>query len=173
MTATTNPPDAQAHAEVTAFATIGAISLAHLLNDMMQSLLPAIYPVLKESFSLDFTQIGIITLAFNITASLLQPAVGLYTDRHPKPFSLTIGMGLTLCGLLALASAPTYPLLVAGRKLDDVLPPAWRDACAQLAERVRAEPQILHQVTLETGTLRLTPIESFDPPRHLLVFEPR
>ncbi|MCA9524309.1 MAG: response regulator [Myxococcales bacterium] len=62
---------------------------------------------------------------------------------------------------------------LAGRKLDDVLPPAWRDACAQLAERVRAEPQILHQVTLETGTLRLTPIESFDPPRHLLVFEPR
>jgi len=117
VTAATNPPETHSHAEVTAFATIGAISLAHLLNDMMQSLLPAIYPVLKESFSLDFTQIGIITLAFNVTASLLQPAVGLYTDRHPKPFSLTIGMGLTLCGLLALASAPTYPLLVAGAAL--------------------------------------------------------
>ena len=81
---------------------------------MIQSLLPAIYPVLKDSFALDFTQIGIITLAFNITASLLQPVVGLYTDRRPLPFSLTIGMGTTLCGLLVLAWAPTYPMLVLG-----------------------------------------------------------
>ena len=103
--------------EATAIATLAAISLAHFLNDMIQSLLPAIYPVLKDSFALDFTQIGIITLAFNITASLLQPVVGLYTDRYPKPFSLTIGMGLTLCGLLVLSWAPTYPLLVAGAAL--------------------------------------------------------
>ncbi|HET7717568.1 MAG TPA: MFS transporter [Bauldia sp.] len=100
--------------ETTAVATLAAISLAHFLNDMIQSLLSAIYPVLKASFALDFTQIGIITLAFNITASLLQPVVGLYTDRYPKPFSLTIGMGLTLCGLLVLAAAPTYPVLVGG-----------------------------------------------------------
>ncbi|MCB1513062.1 MAG: MFS transporter, partial [Hyphomicrobiaceae bacterium] len=117
MTATTPAAGPAGVPEATAIATIGAISLAHCLNDMMQSLVPAIYPVLKESFALDFTQIGIITLAFNITASLLQPAVGLYTDRYPMPFSLTIGMGLTLLGLLALASAPTYPLLVAGAAL--------------------------------------------------------
>ena len=74
-------------------------------------------PGAEGIFALDFAQIGIITLAFKITASLLQPAVGLYTDRYPKPYSLTIGMGLTLCGLLVLAAAPTYPLLVAGAAL--------------------------------------------------------
>lgn len=114
MTLTNRSAGLTGPAEATAVATLVAISLAHFLNDMMQSLIPAIYPMLKESFALDFTQIGIITLAFNFTASLLQPVVGLYTDRRPLPFSLTIGMGLTLCGLLALASAPTYPLLVLG-----------------------------------------------------------
>ncbi len=101
-------------AEATALATLAAISLAHCLNDMIQSLIPAIYPVLKDSFALDFTQIGIITLAFNTTASLLQPVVGLYTDKRPLPFSLTIGMGTTLLGLLVLANAPTYLMLVIG-----------------------------------------------------------
>jgi FSR family fosmidomycin resistance protein-like MFS transporter len=104
-------------AETTAVATLGAISLAHCLNDMIQSLIPAIYPVLKDSFALDFTQIGIITLAFNTTASLLQPVVGLYTDKRPLPFSLTLGMGTTLCGLLVLAFAHTYGMLVAGAAL--------------------------------------------------------
>jgi len=104
-------------AETTAVATLGAISLAHCLNDMIQSLIPAIYPVLKDSFALDFTQIGLITLAFNTTASLLQPVVGLYTDKRPLPFSLTIGMGTTLCGLLVLAFAHTYGMLVAGAAL--------------------------------------------------------
>lgn len=104
-------------AETTAVATLGAISLAHCLNDMIQSLIPAIYPVLKDSFALDFTQIGIITLAFNTTASLLQPVVGLYTDKRPLPFSLTVGMGTTLCGLLVLAFAHTYLMLVAGAAL--------------------------------------------------------
>ncbi len=104
-------------AEVTAVATLAAISLAHFLNDMIQSLLPAIYPLLKESFALDFTQIGLITLTFQLTASLLQPVVGLYTDRWPKPYSLTIGMGLSLSGLLLLAAAPTYPVLVMGAGL--------------------------------------------------------
>ena len=101
-------------AEATAMATLVAISVSHFLNDMIQSLIPAIYPVLKDSFALDFTQIGLITLAFNITASLLQPLVGLYTDRRPLPFSLTIGMGITLSGLLVLASADVYALLVLG-----------------------------------------------------------
>ena len=86
MTLTTRNADLAGPVEVTAVATLAAISLAHFLNDMIQSLLPAIYPVLKDSFALDFTQIGIITLAFNITASLLQPVVGLYTDRRPCPF---------------------------------------------------------------------------------------
>lgn len=92
---------------------LGAISVAHFMNDMLQSLIPAIYPQLKESFSLSFTQIGLITLTYQITASLLQPAVGLYTDHHPKPYSLSIGMGFTLLGLLLLSSAPSYGLLLA------------------------------------------------------------
>ena len=79
---------ASAHAEKTGFGVIGAISFAHFLNDMMQSLILAIYPLLKGNFHLDFTQIGLITLTYQITASLLQPMVGLYTDQHPKPYSL-------------------------------------------------------------------------------------
>ncbi len=77
----------------TAFAVLVALSVSHLLNDTVQSLIAAVYPVLKDSYALTFTQIGLITLAFQLTASLLQPLVGLYTDRRPLPFSLAIGMG--------------------------------------------------------------------------------
>ncbi|MFH0998778.1 MAG: MFS transporter [Pseudomonadota bacterium] len=98
--------------ESTAFKVLGAIGFSHLLNDMIQSLLPAIYPLLKSTFFLNFTQIGLITLTFQITASLLQPVVGLYTDHHPKPYSLSIGMGCTLTGLIILAYAPNYGILL-------------------------------------------------------------
>src|SRR5918993_3398707 len=74
---------------------LAAISFSHLLNDLIQSLIPAIYPILKSAFQLDFAQIGLITLTFQLTASLLQPLVGLYTDRRPSPFSLVVGMGFT------------------------------------------------------------------------------
>jgi MFS transporter, FSR family, fosmidomycin resistance protein len=96
----------------TAYAVLFAISLCHLLNDMMQALLPALYPVLKSGFDLDFGQIGLITLTFQLTASLLQPAVGLYTDRRPQPYSLVAGMALSLAGLLVLSIAPSYRLLL-------------------------------------------------------------
>ncbi len=89
-----------------------AISFSHFLNDLIQSLIPAIYPLLKDGFQLSFTQIGLITLTFQMSASLLQPAVGYYTDRHPQPYSLTWGMGCTLLGLIALALAPSYGLLL-------------------------------------------------------------
>ncbi|WP_112662643.1 MFS transporter [Microvirga flavescens] len=89
-----------------------AISFSHLLNDLIQSLIPAIYPVLKDAFHLDFGQIGLITLTFQLTASLLQPLVGYYTDLKPKPFSLIIGMGFTLIGLLTLSRAGSYPVLL-------------------------------------------------------------
>jgi len=99
-----------------AFAVLFSISFCHLLNDMMQALLPAMYPMLKTSFGLDFGQIGLITLTFQLTASLLQPLIGLYTDHHPKPYSLMSGMGFTLIGLLFLSVTRTYPglLLSAG-----------------------------------------------------------
>jgi FSR family fosmidomycin resistance protein-like MFS transporter len=96
----------------TAFAVIAALSASHLLNDTVQSLLPAIYPILKESYVLSYGQIGLITLTFQLTASLLQPLVGLYTDRRPLPFSLAIGMGVSLAGLLMLAAADSFPLIL-------------------------------------------------------------
>ena len=89
----------------TAMAVLGALSFCHLLNDMMQSLLPAIYPILKTGLHLDFGQIGLITFIYQVTASLLQPVIGLYTDRRPKPYSLAVGMGFTLTGLLLLSVA--------------------------------------------------------------------
>ncbi|MEO7149422.1 MAG: MFS transporter [Rhodanobacteraceae bacterium] len=96
----------------TAFAVLGAISFSHLLNDMIQSLILAIYPLLKASFDLSFVQVGLITLSFQLTASLLQPVVGLYTDKRPMPYSLPIGMSFTLGGLLLLAAATTFPMLL-------------------------------------------------------------
>lgn len=96
----------------TAFKVLGAISVAHLMNDMIQSILLAIYPMLKDSFSLSFAQIGMITLVYQLAASLLQPFIGLYTDRHPKPYSLPVGMGFTLVGLLILSVAPSFGWLL-------------------------------------------------------------
>jgi len=100
-------PAAQA-AGGTTFAVILSLSFCHFLNDMMQSLVPALYPILKESYGLDFGQVGMITLAFQFTASLFQPAVGLVTDKHPQPYSLAVGMGSTLIGLLLMAHASSY-----------------------------------------------------------------
>jgi MFS transporter, FSR family, fosmidomycin resistance protein len=91
-----------------ALGTLGALSASHLINDMMQSLILALYPVLKGTFALSFAQIGFITLTYQLTASLFQPMIGLYTDRRPTPYSLPFGMASTLCGLLLLAFAPNY-----------------------------------------------------------------
>ena len=88
------------------------LCFSHLLNDTIQSLIPAIYPVLKTTFRLDFGQIGLITLTFQLTSSLLQPLVGTYTDHKPKPFSLAIGMGVSLCGLLLLSRAWDYAVVL-------------------------------------------------------------
>ena len=96
----------------TVFTIIAAISFCHLLNDMMQSMLTALYPMLKQTYGLDFRQIGLLTLTFQVTASLLQPLVGFYTDRRPQPYSLSIGMSSTLVGLILLAFARHYGLLL-------------------------------------------------------------
>ncbi|HEY9595186.1 MAG TPA: MFS transporter [Spirochaetia bacterium] len=94
------------------YAILLAISVSHLVNDSLQSLIPAIYPVVKGSFNLSFGQIGLITLTYQLTASLLQPLVGAFTDRRPLPYSLAIGMGFTLVGLALLAVANSYGLLL-------------------------------------------------------------
>ncbi|MDQ3199177.1 MAG: MFS transporter, partial [Verrucomicrobiota bacterium] len=101
----------------TVLAVLFAISFSHLLNDTIQSLIPAIYPLLKTSFHLSFVQVGLITLAFQMTASILQPFVGWYTDRRPKPYSLAIGMGFTLAGLILLSRATHYGMVVGAAAL--------------------------------------------------------
>jgi FSR family fosmidomycin resistance protein-like MFS transporter len=101
----------------TVYSVLGAISFSHLLNDMIQSLILAIYPMLKDNFSLSFGQIGLITLTYQITASLLQPLVGIYTDKHPKPYSLPVGMGFTLAGLLLMSVAPSFGVLLVAAAL--------------------------------------------------------
>jgi FSR family fosmidomycin resistance protein-like MFS transporter len=96
----------------THFGMIGAVSFVHMLNDMMQSVIVTIYPLLKHEFALSFIQIGLITMTFQVTASILQPVVGMVTDKKPLPYSLPIGMCFTLAGLLLISVAPTYPILL-------------------------------------------------------------
>lgn len=95
-----------------AFRIVGAAAFAHLLNDLIQALLPSVYPMLKTQFSLSFGQIGGIALAYQVTASLLQPWIGLYTDKHPKPYLLPAGMTMTLAGIAMLSLAGSYPMLI-------------------------------------------------------------
>jgi FSR family fosmidomycin resistance protein-like MFS transporter len=101
----------------TAFAVLAGVSVSHLLNDTIQSLLPALYPMFKETFALSFAQVGLLTLSLLLTASLLQPFVGLYTDRRPMPYSLVAGMSVSLVGLLLLSIATTFGVLVAAAGL--------------------------------------------------------
>ncbi|WP_316848247.1 MFS transporter [Pedobacter psychrodurus] len=99
--------------EKTVFPILFALSFSHLLNDTIQSLIPAIYPIIKTSYHLSFSQIGLITLTFQLAASLLQPFVGLYTDKKPQPYSLATGMGFTLIGLVSLSqSTHFYTILI-------------------------------------------------------------
>jgi len=96
---------------------LGALSVSHLVNDTMQSLLVSVYPMLKGEFTLDFWQLGLITLSFDLSASLLQPLIGMYTDRHPKPRAASVGVGLSFLGLLTLAYAHRYETLLAAAAL--------------------------------------------------------
>src|SRR5476651_226415 len=101
----------------TRFNLLGALSFSHFLNDMMQSLIVSIYPLLKGEFHLSFVQIGTITLTYQACASLLQPLIGVYTDKHPKPYSLSAGMCFTLIGMVTLAFAPSYGSVLAAAAL--------------------------------------------------------
>lgn len=98
--------------EKTVFPILFALSFSHLLNDTIQSLIPAIYPIVKADYNLSFSQIGLITLSFQLAASLLQPVVGLYTDKKPQPFSLAIGMAFTLCGLIVLSLSNSFHVIL-------------------------------------------------------------
>lgn len=103
---------AQQAAQQTVFSILIALSFTHFLNDTLQSLIPAMYPLVRESLNLNFTQVGLITLTFQMSASILQPLVGMYTDKRPQPFSLAIGMAFTLIGLVSLSFAHSLPMVL-------------------------------------------------------------
>lgn len=140
----------------TATKVLFALSVSHLLNDTIQSLLPSIYPMLKDSFQLSFAQIGFITLAYQSTASLLQPVVGVYTDRRPKPYSLAIGMGFTLAGIVMVAFAPSFHALLFAAALvgtgSSVFHPEASRVAHMAAGHRRGFAQALFQVGGNFGT---------------------
>jgi FSR family fosmidomycin resistance protein-like MFS transporter len=104
--------DSKLLVQKTVFGVLFAISFSHLLNDMIQSIITSVYPLLKQHFALNFTQIGLITFTFQVTASLLQPFVGFFTDRKPRPYSLAIGMSITLAGVVMLSRAPNFAAIL-------------------------------------------------------------
>lgn len=149
-------PAQAAKATDTVYAMLFAISFSHLLNDTIQALLPAIYPVLKESYGLTFTQLGLITLTFQCTASLLQPLVGYVTDKRSMPWSLPIGMGMTLVGLLSLSQAHSFPMILLASGLvgagSAVFHPEASRIAHMAAGRRRGLAQSLFQVGGNAGT---------------------
>ena len=128
-----------------------AVSVAHLLNDLIQSLLPAVYPLLKDEFGLDFWHIGLLTLTNQLTASLLQPLVGHFTDRRPKPFSLAIGMTSTLLGLLLLAAAPRFALLVPAAALIGIGSAVFHPESSRVARAASGGRHGFAQSLFQTG----------------------
>ena len=135
----------------TALPVLIALSVCHLLNDLLQSLLPALYPLLKDSYSLDFWHIGMITLANQVTSSLLQPVVGHYTDSRPHPYSLSVGMGFTLTGLLVLATAHSYPWLLAAAALVGVGSSIFHPESSRIARLASGGRHGLAQSLFQTG----------------------
>ena len=135
----------------TVFTVLVAVSVGHLLNDLIQSLLPAVYPLLKAEFGLDFVHIGLITLTNQLTASLLQPAVGHFTDRNPKPYSLAIGMTSTLLGVLLLAVAPSYLLLVPAAALIGIGSAVFHPESSRVARMASGGRHGLAQSLFQTG----------------------
>jgi MFS transporter, FSR family, fosmidomycin resistance protein len=135
----------------TAATVLGAISVCHLLNDMLQSLLPAIYPILKTEYALTFAQIGTITLTYQIIASLLQPIIGHYTDRRPQPYSLTVGMGSMLLGMLVLASARSFAMLLAAAALVGVGSAIFHPESSRVARMASGGRHGLAQSVFQVG----------------------
>ncbi len=130
---------------------LAALSGAHLLNDLIQSMIPAMYPLLKETYRLDFTQIGLITLAFQVTSSLLQPLLGFVTDKKPWPYAMVGGMGATLSGLLALAFAQSYAMILFGAALVGLGSAVFHPEATRMARHAAAGQQGLAQGVFQIG----------------------
>jgi FSR family fosmidomycin resistance protein-like MFS transporter len=150
MTAVSQPGPASLP-QRTAMPVLLALSATHLLNDMIQSLIPAVYPIIKTAYGLDFGQIGLITLTFQITASLFQPLVGHYTDGRPMPYSMVVGMGFTLVGLLGLAHAGSYPHLVAAAACVGLGSSIFHPEATRMARQASGGRQGLAQGIFQVG----------------------
>jgi FSR family fosmidomycin resistance protein-like MFS transporter len=150
MTETTASPAARA-AHGTSFAVLFAIAFSHLINDMLQAVLPAIYPTLKGEFRLSFAQIGLITLAFQCTASLLQPWVGFLADKRPAPYSLAAGMVATLAGILLLARAGSFPMVLLAAMLVGVGSSVFHPESARVARMASGGRYGLAQSLFQVG----------------------
>lgn len=135
---------------------VGAVAFAHLLNDLIQAVLPAIYPMLKANFALSFAQVGLISFVYQITGSLLQPWIGLYTDKHPKPYLLPLGMMVTLCGILLLAFSPSFTVLLLASALIGVGSATFHPEASRVARMAAGgrfgTAQSTFQVGGNTGT---------------------
>ncbi|WP_420001303.1 MFS transporter [Acinetobacter sp. LF10] len=135
---------------------VGAVAFAHLLNDLIQAVLPAIYPMLKANFALSFAQVGLISFVYQITGSLLQPWIGLYTDKHPKPYLLPLGMMVTLCGILLLAFSPSFTILLLASALIGVGSATFHPEASRVARMASGgrfgTAQSTFQVGGNTGT---------------------
>ena len=137
--------------ERTSYAVLMMISFCHFLNDMIQSLLPAIYPILKGNYHLDFGQVGMITFTNQLTASVLQPVVGTYTDKRPQPFSLSIGMGFTLVGLVMLSMASSYPLILAAAAMVGIGSSVFHPESSRIARHGVGRPARVRAVDFSGG----------------------
>src|ERR1700741_2151881 len=138
-------------AQGAAFSVIMALSFSHFLNDMMQSLVPALYPMWKSAYGLSFAQIGLISLVTQVTSSLLQPAVGLFSDHRPQPYSLAVGMGAPLVGLLLLAGAGSYPILISAAALVGVGSAVFHPEASRVARLASGGRHGLAQSLFQVG----------------------
>jgi FSR family fosmidomycin resistance protein-like MFS transporter len=130
---------------------LAALSGAHLLNDLIQSMIPAVYPLIKDTYQLDFARIGMITLAFQVTSSILQPVLGYLTDRRPWPYAMVAGMGATLVGLLGLSFATTYELVLVTAALIGLGSAVFHPEATRMARHAAAGRQGLAQGVFQVG----------------------
>ena len=149
--ASLRPKRSLAAVEHTVFPVLFAISFSHLLNDLIQALIPSLYPLLKQTQGLTFGQIGMITFTFQCTASLLQPLVGMWTDKRPMPYSLAVGMGLTLVGLLTLSQAHTYPMVILSAMLVGLGSAVFHPEASRVAHMAAGKSRGLAQSVFQVG----------------------